>query len=138
MGKQLCGPGAPAHTVYAFDFIGWGLSDKPDEPCQAQDFVEQVQYFVEDIIAAPCSVIASGQSCAFAVEAARRKPELFQKVILICPAEQASTSQANALDWPREIAQAVLRRPIIGTTLYNFNHCASQSGAFCHAPSLLR
>lgn len=110
---------AREHTVYAFDFIGWGLSDKPDEPCTAEDFVEQAQYFVEDIIAAPCSVLASGQSCGFAVEAARRKPQLFEKVVLICPAEQASTSQANALDWPRELVSAVLRRPVIGTTLYN-------------------
>lgn len=110
---------AQQHTVYALDFIGWGLSDKPDEPCHAEDFIEQVQYFVEDIIAEPCAVVASSQSCAFAVEAAQRIPKLIQKLILVCPAEQASDGKATAFEWPQEIIYRLLRWPIVGAAFYN-------------------
>ncbi|MBV9863875.1 MAG: alpha/beta hydrolase [Abitibacteriaceae bacterium] len=111
---------AQQHTVYALDFIGWGLSDKPDEPCWAEEFIEQVQYFVEDIIAEPCAVIASSQSCAFAVEAARRAPKLIQKLILVCPAEQASAGKAMAFEWPQEMIYRLLRWPVVGAAFYNF------------------
>jgi len=105
-------------TVYALDYLGWGSSDKPQQSHEASDLVEQVQYFVEDVINAPTAVIASAQSCGIALKAAQRAPQLFTNLVLVSP---ASTAEADELSYLRhDIAQKVLSLPIIGTSFYNF------------------
>ena len=105
-------------TVYALDYLGWGQSDKPRQRHEAEDLIEQVQYFVEDVIGAPTAVIASAQSSGIVLKAAQRAPELFSNLILVSP---ASTAEADELDYLRhDIAQKILSLPIIGTTFYNF------------------
>jgi pimeloyl-ACP methyl ester carboxylesterase len=106
-----------AHTVYAFDFLGWGLSDKPAQRYTAKDFIEQVQYFVEDVIAEPTAVVASSHSCAFAIEAAQAAPELFKQLVLVCPVSAPDKTSKPQIT--EELADSTLRLPLIGTTLHN-------------------
>ena len=56
---------ARQHTVYALDFLGWGLSDKPRHILRSSDYAEQILHFLEDVIGEPCAVIASGQAANF-------------------------------------------------------------------------
>ena len=35
---------AQNHTVYAFDFPGWGLSDQPDQLFTAEDYIEAIAF----------------------------------------------------------------------------------------------
>jgi len=105
-------------TVYALDYLGWGLSDKPQQRYEAEDLVEQVQYFIEDVIGAPTAVVASAQSSGIALKAAQRAPQLFASLVLVSP---ASTAEADDVAYLRhDIAQKALSLPIIGTTFYNF------------------
>jgi len=106
---------AQHHTVYAFDYLGWGLSDKPAHRYGPEDFIEQIQYFAEDVVAEPCAVLASGRSGAFALEAARRAPQWFTKFILICPA----TSEDNEIHEVKENLLPLLQAPIAGQSVLN-------------------
>ncbi len=108
---------AQRHTVYAFDFLGWGLSDKLAERYAPTDFVEQVQFFVEDVIGEPCAVIASNQSGVYALEAAQRAPHVFSKFVLVCPA--SSDDLSEELRPQSELMYTALRVPVLGTALYN-------------------
>lgn len=97
---------ATRHTVYALDYLGWGNSDRTRGICSANEMVEEVQFFIEDIIGEPCTVFASGQSAAIAVNAAAQTPELFQKLVLICPTEEATEVFEKVLwhgHWPPQL-----------------------------------
>jgi pimeloyl-ACP methyl ester carboxylesterase len=72
-------------TTYAFDFLGWGLSDQPGGVVGWEDYVSQVNCFVEDVIGEPCILVASSDACAYAIEAASRVPHLFSSLVLVCP-----------------------------------------------------
>jgi pimeloyl-ACP methyl ester carboxylesterase len=80
---------AQNHTVYALDFLGWGLSDKPNHILRPRDYAEQIRHFAQDVMgvraAEKCAVIASGAACPFALLAIEEAPELFSKIALICP-----------------------------------------------------
>jgi pimeloyl-ACP methyl ester carboxylesterase len=104
------------HTVYAVDFPGWGLSDKPQRLLTAEDYIEPILFFVEDIIGAPCAVIASSDACNFAVEAATRRPELFSKLVLVCPASRDTSAPAEVA---APFVQHLFHAPVLGRTLFN-------------------
>ncbi|MEO6907817.1 MAG: alpha/beta hydrolase [Abditibacteriaceae bacterium] len=97
---------ATRHTVYALDYLGWGNSDRTRGICSAKEMVEEVQFFIEDIIGEPCTVLASGQSAPIVVNAAVQTPELFQKLVLICPTEEATEIVEKVLwhgHWPPQL-----------------------------------
>ena len=108
------------HTVYAFDFLGWGLSDKPSQRYTAEDLIEQVQYFAEDLIGEPCALIASGSSCTLALIAAQRAPQHFSEIVLVCPSTGAATSSEVLPQ--RGLMSTALKFPVLGAALYNFLH----------------
>lgn len=97
---------AANHTVYALDYLGWGNSDRTRGICSAREMIEEVQFFIEDIIGEPCIVLASGQSAPIVVNAAAQTPELFKKLVLICPTEEASDVFEKVLwhgHWPPQL-----------------------------------
>lgn len=108
------------HTVYALDFMGWGFSDKPHHTSSALDMIEQIQFFLEDIVQQPCALIASSDACAYAIEVARRTPERVTKLILICPpAARDNNTLAPHETFARVALQKLASLPILGTTLVN-------------------
>jgi pimeloyl-ACP methyl ester carboxylesterase len=97
---------ATRHTVYALDYLGWGNSDRTRGLCSAKEMMEEVQFFIEDIIGKPCTVIASGQSAPIAVNAAAQTPELFEKLVLVCPTAEATEIFEKVLwhgHWPPQL-----------------------------------
>ncbi len=113
------------HTVYALDFLGWGLSDKPRHVLRPNDYIEQIRDFAENVIGEKCAVIASGEAAVYAIHAAERAPELFSKLALICPPDHIESD----LDAPEETAASPEQRnllyklfslPVVGTTLSNW------------------
>ncbi len=104
-------------TVYALDFVGWGASDKPDAVYSAQEYAEQVEFFIEDVINAPCAVIASGQSGNSAILAAARRPDLINNLILISP--PLPDEPEIPVPGAGTAVGKALQLPIVGTSLYN-------------------
>lgn len=76
---------AKKHTVYALDFLGWGLSDKPRHMLSPQDYAEQILHFARNVIGEKSALIASGMAANFVLLAAHSAPELFSKIALVCP-----------------------------------------------------
>lgn len=120
---------AQHHTVYALDFLGWGLSDKPGHFSRPADYVEQIRHFAEDVIGQKCAVVASGAAGQFALLAAQKTPHLFSQVALICPppGEEATSGneaeedeEAEAFPEKRNLVYRALSLPIVGQSLTNW------------------
>ena len=124
---------AASYTVYALDLLGWGESDKPAACGRANDYGDQIARFVEDVIGEPCTIIASGSSCGFAIAAAARLPELVQRIVLVCPLQDnstvsfgpassgtASSGKSGALtkSWRDRVCR-LFGVPVLGTLVYN-------------------
>jgi pimeloyl-ACP methyl ester carboxylesterase len=119
---------AQSHTVYALDFLGWGLSDKPRHFFRPADYAEQIRHFIQNVVQVPseekCAVIASGAACQFALLAVQEAPELFSKIALICPpseetiADYAGETKEGFPEKRHPIYRA-LTLPIIGQALTN-------------------
>ena len=113
---------AKNHTVYAFDFVGFGLSDANSDGYNAADFAEQIEVFIRDVIGEKTTVVAAGQGAVFAVLAAAGGAQI-SKLALVCP-------QIPAFDAPspdsrgealllKALSSRVLRAPILGEGVLN-------------------
>ncbi|MBW3635680.1 MAG: alpha/beta hydrolase [Armatimonadetes bacterium] len=116
---------ADHHTVYAFDWLGWGLSDTTGEGTNATDFAEQVSGFIRDIIGAKTAVVAAGQAAIFATLAARSGAEI-SRLTLVCPIPPApdapsGESRAEAL-MQRTLSGNLLNAPVLGVAALNWLH----------------
>lgn len=120
---------ARKHTVYALDFLGWGNSDRPRGEYSARDFTALIEAFARNIIQQPCAVVGSSDSCALAIEAAKNAPELFTKLVLICP----STIEDNGGIAPigSGAVQKIFELPIVGQSLYNAIMTRRYMRSFC-------
>ena len=114
---------AAQHTVYAIDFLGWGLSDKPRHILRPNDYIEQIQNFAANIIGEKCALVASGEAAVFALHAARRSPQLFSSLALVCPPdhiENDSSEESAAYPEQRNLLYKLFSLPVIGTALGNW------------------
>jgi len=103
--------------VYAPDWVGFGLSDKPPIRYTAATYLEQLSRFLETVVGQPATLVASSLASAYAVQVACDAPSLVDGLILVCPTglrELASPPNAGT-----EALYQLLKSPIIGTALYN-------------------
>lgn len=108
------------HTVYAMDFSGWGLTDKPHHQSTADDLIEQIRFFLEDVVGSPCALIASNDACAYAIEVAHLDPEKVSKLILICPPVAPDNDEsAPHQTFLRKALHKLVSLPVLGQTIVN-------------------
>ena len=81
------------------------------------------------MIQAPCAVVGSSDSCALAIEAAKSAPELFTKLVLVCPSTLEENSGALALGGG--MVQKIFEAPILGQSLYNAIMTQRYMRSFC-------
>ncbi len=103
--------------VYALDWLGFGLSDKPRIRYTAAQYIEQLNQFLREVIKEPCTLIASSLASAYAIQAAHDQPELVQSLILVCPT--GFSHLAKAPDAGAEAIYQFTHAPLLGTTVYN-------------------
>jgi len=104
-------------SVYAPDWLGFGLSDKPRIRYTAETYVAQLTQFLREVVAEPCDLIGSSLGAAYAVQAAHDAPESVRSLVLVCP-----TGMRHLADPPGAKAEALyhlMRSPLLGTTAYN-------------------
>lgn len=105
------------HEVYALDFLGYGLSDKPNITFTNFMYVQLVTDFVKNIIGKKADVIATGDSCPIAVMTCHNNPEVFGKLIFINP---QSLYQLNQIPSKQtKLLKFLIETPILGTFVYN-------------------
>jgi pimeloyl-ACP methyl ester carboxylesterase len=86
-------------TVYAIDLLGFGDSDAPRMKYVANTYVELLFDFLREEVREPAHVVSAGLSCAYVTEVAAWRPNLFKKLVFLCP-----RSEPTGLDLPRWVA----------------------------------
>ncbi len=116
---------AKTHEVYTIDFLGYGLSDKPNMTYTNFLYVQMLTDFVKNVIGRKTDIIASGDSAPITVMTCHNDPEVFNRIVLINPQSieqlgQIPSKQTKAL-------KLLIESPIVGTFVYNL---ASTKSAF--------
>ncbi|MFZ9920783.1 MAG: alpha/beta fold hydrolase [Terrimicrobiaceae bacterium] len=89
---------AVGHEVLAPDLIGYGESERPAEPLDADDHVESLSEFLRAACSASSAIIvASGLTCQVALRLAARHPELVARLVLFLPSTLRESVQAQTM-----------------------------------------
>jgi len=107
---------ANRYTVYALDLLGFGLSEKPNLDYTGPLLAELIHDFLEDVIGQRAEAVGSGLGAAYLVNVAVRRPELLDHLVLANPTGTTNTASPMV----EQTEYAVLRSPVLGTTLYNY------------------
>ena len=106
-----------SHRVYAYDQLGFGLSDRPDITYQPEVYVRLQRDFLRDVVGGSALVVASGLTCAHAVMAASLYPTLFERLVLLQPRGAGSLASRPGVD--RQLLHTLLRSPVVGELAVN-------------------
>jgi len=123
---------AQSHKVYIPDLPGYGRSTKKVSQYTNYVFADVIRDFILDVIGEDTTVITAGKSSSAAIAAAvlslpqesdfedENKAPYVKKLILVEPESLDSMTENTSLK--DRIYSALLRLPIIGTTLYHFKN----------------
>lgn len=108
---------AKTHEVYSIDFLGYGLSDKPNMTFTNYLYVQMISDFVKNIIGKRTDVVATGDAAPICIMTCHNDPEIFNKLIFINP---KNLFDLNKIPSKRTKALKLLfDTPILGTFIYN-------------------
>jgi len=108
---------AEQFRVYAIDLLGYGMSDRPVIDYTAETYIDLIGDFIREVIDKPTLVVAHGLACAYVIAGAYRRPQLFERLVLVTP---STTMLQETVPGPINAVQKfVLRSPIIGRFIYN-------------------
>jgi pimeloyl-ACP methyl ester carboxylesterase len=103
--------------VYTVDLMGFGLSDHPIIDYTAETYADLIGDFIKEVIGKPAVVVAHGMTGAYVIANAYRRPQLFERLILIAPPTQILQ---ETVPGPLNAAwKTVLRLPVVGEFIYN-------------------
>lgn len=102
---------------YAFDWLGFGRSDKPNIHYTPHLYIQLIRDFIRDVIGEPAFIIANSFSAAYAIKLAADDPHIVKGLIVICPSGLALQQQKEN-PVAQFIKSAVLHAPILKTSAY--------------------
>lgn len=105
------------NTVYSIDLLGCGLSDRPDITYTSYMYTQLINDFINNIIKKKTSVITTGKSSSFVLDACNTNEEAFEEMILINP-ENIRLLHKTPSKRTRTAA-FILKLPSIGSFIYN-------------------
>jgi pimeloyl-ACP methyl ester carboxylesterase len=108
---------AKTNTVYTIDLLGFGRSDRPGIRYSARLYISLISDFVSRVIDAPCVLVASSLSGAYAIVLAARDPHRFPAVALIAPSGLVRQNEPVGLGG--EAGRLAVETPIAGTAMFN-------------------
>lgn len=103
--------------VYTLDLLGFGLSDRPAIDYTAETYADLISDFLKEAIGKPAVVVAHGLTCAYVVANAYRRPQLYERLVLVSPPPDILQES-----FPGPLTSALkfaLRMPILGQFIYN-------------------
>lgn len=105
------------HQVFAFDWLGWGRSDRPRLAYEADLYIDLLIDFLLDIVRRRATLVASGLPAAYAIQVAADRPELVRGLALVCPLGlDAGSEEPDVAD---ALLHQLLRAPLLGTSAIN-------------------
>lgn len=103
--------------VFAIDLLGYGISDHPAIDYTAETYTDLLGDFIKEVIGQPTIVVAHGLPCAYIIANAYRRPQLFDRFVLVAP---PTTMLQESEPGPFNTAwKFVLRTPVLGQFIYN-------------------
>jgi len=103
--------------VFIIDLLGYGLSDRPTADYNAETFADLINDFIKEVVGKPAIVVAHGLTSAYVIADAYRRPQLFERLILVSP---PTTILQESFPGPVNVAlKGVLRTPIVGSFISN-------------------
>lgn len=126
--RRVFGPLSERFRTYAFDLLGFGLSDRPPITYAPDVYVDLVTDFIRQVVGGvdhPVRVIASGLGAAFTVRAAAEHPSLFSRLALIEPTGIEDLA-GNPTERIHVAQRRLLRTPFLGE---GFIACSSHAQA---------
>jgi len=108
---------ALTNTVYTLDLLGFGRSDRPAIRYSARLYISLISDFVDQVIGAPCVLVATSLAGSYAVVLAARDPQRFPAVALVAPAGLVRLNRAATI--AGEAGQLAVDAPIVGTAMFN-------------------
>lgn len=119
---------AADHTVLVPDLLGWGRSDKPAGPYDAELYVQLIIDFLREVVRQRAPLVAAGLPAAYAVQVAVDFPELVSAVALLGPL--GIELHSDEPDLKDALIYRMLRLPVFGTSAMNL--VTSRSGVANH------
>lgn len=114
---KIVGALAANHEVYCLDFLGYGLSDKPDMTFTNYLYVQMITDFIKNVIGRKTDIIATGDAFPVAVMTCHNNNEMIRTLVGINP---QSLYQLNQIPSKQtKILKLLMDTPIIGTFIYN-------------------
>ena len=105
------------NTVYTIDLLGFGRSERPPLRYSARLFISLISDFVAQVINAPCVLVATGLSGAYAIVLAARDPHRFPALALIAPTGLVRLNRPATVSG--DAGRFAIDAPIAGTAAFN-------------------
>ena len=115
--RRQVAPLAERFKVYAFDWPGFGLSERPGVTYTAQTYTDIFEQFMREVVADPAHVIASSLASAYVIYTATRAPDLFRRLVLIAPT--GIYRLANPPGPGQTALRGLVAAPVVGSFLFN-------------------
>jgi pimeloyl-ACP methyl ester carboxylesterase len=118
--RRVFAPLARQFRVFAPDLPGFGLSAREPRAYHPDLYVDFIHDFTRQVAGGadhPVHLIASSLACAFAIEAAADRADLFDRLVLIEPAGIQELARRPGTG--QQLLGGLLRMPVLGTALYN-------------------
>lgn len=119
--RRVFGPLADRFRAYAFDLLGFGLSDRPPVVYTPDLYTNLVIDFIRQVVGGvdhPVRVIASGLGAAVTVRAAAEHPNLISRMVLVEPTGIEDLA-GNAGERTHLAQRWLLRTPLVGQPFYD-------------------
>lgn len=105
------------NTVYAMDLLGCGLSDRPDITYTSYMYSQLINDFIRNIIKKKTSIVVTGKSASFVLDACSINEEVYEELILINPENIRTLHKTPSKR--TKTAAFLLKIPSIGTFIYH-------------------
>ena len=102
------------YRVLAPDLIGWGESAHPVRNCQIADYLQTIAEFIQKTCQTPVTVVASSLTAGFTIRLAIQQPDLFQKLLLVCPSGFDDFGQGAG----RRLPLQLISTPLVDRLIY--------------------
>ncbi len=105
---------APTYRILAPDLIGWGESAHPIRDYQINDYLTTIAELITQTCPQPVTVVASSLTAALTIRLAINKPELFQRLFLVCPSGFDDFGQGAG----RRLPLSIINTPLLDNIIY--------------------
>jgi pimeloyl-ACP methyl ester carboxylesterase len=107
---------ARKYTVYAIDLLGFGRSSRPAIRYSGRLYIALLDDFAQQVVGAPCTLVASSLSAAYAIALGARDPSAFPSLILI---EPVGLMRLNREAGGGDVTRVAVDTPILGTAFFH-------------------